>query len=119
MSLLEKYSSRGWGTHRALACCVRVVFPSTMVPLPKGPGNGKVTTAAVPCAAGAELWAVSPAVRNCFSLCSHQLSLLCLCRFLSQVEPVNVEELKQPKPPDQPKPSASAKQPSRMVRQKY
>ncbi|XP_040512356.1 coiled-coil domain-containing protein 81-like [Gallus gallus] len=36
-------------------------------------------------------------------------------RFLSQVEPVNVEELKQPKPPDQPKPSASAKQPSRTV----
>ena len=119
MSLLEKYSSRGWRTHRALACCVGVVFPSAMVPLPKGPGNGRVTAATVPCAAGAELWAVSPAVRNCFSLCSHQLSLLCLCRFLSQVEPVNVEELKQPKPPDQPKPSASAKQPSRTVRQKH
>jgi len=119
VSLLEKYSSRGWGTHCALACCVGVVFPSAMVPLPKGPGNGRVTTATVPCAAGTKLWAVSPAVRNCFSLCSHQLSLLCLCRFLSQVEPVNVEELKQPKPPDQPKPSASAKQPSRTVRQKH
>ena len=119
MSLLEKYSSRGWRTHRALACCVRVVFPSAVVPLPKGPGNGRVTAATVPCAAGAELWAVSPVERNCFSLCSHQLSLLCLCRFLPQLEQAHAEDLKQPKTPDHPELSTSAKQPSRMVCQKH
>ena len=119
MSLLEKQSGRGWGTHRALACCVEVVFPSTMVPLPKGPGNGRVTAATVPCAAGAELWAVSPVERNCFSLCSHQLSLLCLCKFLPQLEQAYAEELEKAKAPQQPEPSTSAKQPSRMVRQKH
>ncbi|XP_040512126.1 coiled-coil domain-containing protein 81-like [Gallus gallus] len=36
-------------------------------------------------------------------------------RFLSQLEQAHAEDLKQLKPPDQPKPSASAKQPSRMA----
>ena len=62
---------------------------------------------------------LSPAERNCFSLCSHQLSLLCLCKFLPQLEQAYAEELEKAKAPQQPEPSTSAKQPSRMVHQKH
>ena len=116
MSLLEKSSGRRWGTHHALACCVREVFSSAVVPLPKGPGNGKVTTATVACAPGAELWAASPAVRNCFSLCSHQLSRLSLFRFLAELERTCAEVLK--KAASQAKPAADAQHTSRVVRQR-
>ena len=118
MSLVDQYSGRGWGTHRALACA-REVFPSVLGPSPKGPGNGKVTTSTIPFSYGEELWAARQVGRNCFSLCSHQLSLLSLFRFLPPIEEEHAEEVEQPKPPDELEPSASAKQSSRVVCQRH
>lgn len=113
MSLLEERCGWGRGGTPCPGCSASEMFPLAGVPvlMPKGPGDVVLLGASPSCRTA--WWCQSNRLR----LNSHKLSLPCLFRFLPVVHKAQ-EELKQPKPPAQPrlKLPACAPQPSVTVR---